>query len=190
MRDIAKWDWLGESLPADFANTVRREGMTYVEMWRTGADVTEWARRQDGQVPVPAPDEADERLDELRSLRDDVFTLLLGTAAGDPLPAGAAARVNARARTLVAVHQLTDAPGHVVTRAIDVAAVVDEIIALVVAAVIDLIGGVTHADLGFCDAPSCGQFFMRERPNRRWCGAACGSRARVARHADRAATRH
>jgi predicted RNA-binding Zn ribbon-like protein len=87
------------------------------------------------------------------------------------------------------VHQLTDAPGHVTTRAVDTESVVDEMIALVVAAVIDLIGGVTRADLGFCDAPSCGQFFMRERPNRRWCGAACGSRARVARHADRAATR-
>jgi predicted RNA-binding Zn ribbon-like protein len=183
--NIAKWDWLGESLPTDFANTVRREGMAYAEMWRTGADVTEWARRQHGQVPVPSPDEAQARLDELRALRDDVFALLLATSAGEPLPANATARVNALARIQVAVHQLAEAPGQVRTRAVGTGSAVDEMVALVVAAVIGLVGGVTRADLGFCDAPSCGQFFLRERPNRRWCGAACGSRARVARHASR-----
>jgi predicted RNA-binding Zn ribbon-like protein len=40
--------------------------------------------------------------------------------------------------------------------------------------------------VGFCDAPSCGQFFAGGRAGRRWCSDACGTRARVARHARRA----
>ena len=39
--------------------------------------------------------------------------------------------------------------------------------------------------LAYCDAPSCGQFFMRSRRDQRWCGPACGTRTRVARHASR-----
>jgi predicted RNA-binding Zn ribbon-like protein len=39
--------------------------------------------------------------------------------------------------------------------------------------------------LAFCDAPSCGQFFIRRRRDQRWCSAACGTRTRVARHATR-----
>jgi len=187
---MAMWDWLGEPLPLDFANTIRRDGMTYVEMWRTGGDVVEWARRQHGQVPVPSPDEAEDRLGELRSVRDDAFALLMATTSGRELPADVTARINARARTPVAVHQLGSVPGRIETYVVDSGSGVDELIALVIAALIDLIGGGAHDDVGFCDAPSCGQFFVRERPNRRWCGAACGSRARVARHASREAAGH
>ena len=186
MLDIPMWSWLGESLPTDFANTVRRDGMTYVELWGTGADVAEWARRQDGQVPVPSPDEAEDRLDELRSIRDDVFALLLATTSGGELPGDVTARINALARRSVAVHQLGDTPGRIETRSVGAATATDELIAAVIAAVIDLVGS-AHTDLGFCDAPSCGQFFLRERPNRRWCTTACGTRARVARHARRSA---
>ena len=34
--------------------------------------------------------------------------------------------------------------------------------------------------VGFCDAPSCGQFFERRRVSQLWCSDACGTRARVA----------
>ena len=36
-----------------------------------------------------------------------------------------------------------------------------------------------------CAAPSCVVFFVADRPRRRWCCAACGNRARVARHYQR-----
>jgi predicted RNA-binding Zn ribbon-like protein len=42
-----------------------------------------------------------------------------------------------------------------------------------------------HGGVGFCDAPSCGQFFERSRISQLWCSHACGTRARVARHAQR-----
>lgn len=36
-----------------------------------------------------------------------------------------------------------------------------------------------------CTAPSCVMFFVADRPRRQWCCAACGNRARVARHYQR-----
>ena len=58
----------------------------------------------------------------------------------------------------------------------------DELVARCVAATIEIAG---HPRLTLCDSPGCGQLFLRERENKRWCGAACGTRARVARHAAR-----
>ena len=57
----------------------------------------------------------------------------------------------------------------------------------------ELLGRVAHSAIelsaaggvGFCDAPSCGQFFERRRVSQLWCSDACGTRARVARHAHR-----
>lgn len=39
-----------------------------------------------------------------------------------------------------------------------------------------------------CPAPGCILFFEKAHPRREWCSATCGNRARVARHADKAAT--
>ena len=36
--------------------------------------------------------------------------------------------------------------------------------------------------LGVCEAPGCVRYVVRDRPRRGWCSAACGNRARVARH--------
>lgn len=189
MSDIEVWDWLGEPLAVDVANTVRRHGMTYVDLWRAGDDVVTWAHLQHGRVPVPDEQAIAARLDDLRAVRDDVFALLLATASGVRLPEDVTARINARAQTFVVVGQLTDTAGVVEVRPVGLANPVDELVGRCIGATIDLVGGADHADVGFCDAPSCGQFFMRERPNRRWCGPACGTRARVARHARRVAGR-
>jgi len=47
---------------------------------------------------------------------------------------------------------------------------------------IDLFGGPGRADLRACHAPGCVLYFVKEHPRREWCSAACGNRARVARH--------
>lgn len=36
--------------------------------------------------------------------------------------------------------------------------------------------------VGACVAPGCVRYFVRDHPRRGWCSAACGNRARVARH--------
>ena len=60
---------------------------------------------------------------------------------------------------------------------------VDELLARVAAATIELVGSGGRDAVRFCDAPSCGDFFAPDRRDQRWCDDSCGTRARVARHA-------
>jgi predicted RNA-binding Zn ribbon-like protein len=43
----------------------------------------------------------------------------------------------------------------------------------------------TAAAIALCDAPGCGQLYLRGRPNQQWCNPHCGTRARSQRHAER-----
>jgi predicted RNA-binding Zn ribbon-like protein len=178
------WEWLGDDLAIDFANTLRRRGMDYEELLSEPGDLREWASRQEGRVPVPSPAAARAGLARVRSVRDDAFAVLRAAALGAPLPRGPAGRLNRVALRHPVIAQLGaearvgGRPGRL-----------DELLARAIAATIDLATRAEAAGLALCDAPSCGQFFLRERDNQRWCGPACGTRARVARHAHRRAGR-
>jgi predicted RNA-binding Zn ribbon-like protein len=50
---------------------------------------------------------------------------------------------------------------------------------------IALFAGARRRELRACLAPGCVLYFLREHPRRGWCSAACGNRARVARHYER-----
>ena len=47
---------------------------------------------------------------------------------------------------------------------------------------IDLFAGDGRLQLRACLAPGCVLYFVKNHPRREWCSAACGNRARVARH--------
>jgi predicted RNA-binding Zn ribbon-like protein len=47
---------------------------------------------------------------------------------------------------------------------------------------IDLLSGPHRGDLRACGAPGCFLLFLKDHPRREWCCAACGNRARQARH--------
>jgi predicted RNA-binding Zn ribbon-like protein len=177
------WDWLGEPLAIDFANTVRRRGARYEELLRRPDDLVAWARQEGGRVPVPALGDAERRVPEVRACRDDVFAVLRAAAAGEALPPAAARRIDARVRALPVVPQLDRLPGRRRLVTAHRAPAVDELLARACTSAIELVGGDAVADVGLCDAPSCGQFFVRGRRDQVWCGPACGTRARVARHA-------
>jgi predicted RNA-binding Zn ribbon-like protein len=191
---IERWSWLGESLGIDFANTIRRRGLEYVEYLDSPRALAEWARRE--ELPLGARD-VGSRLAEVRALRDAVFALLLDAARGagvtppgaalppdaasprDPTsPPSAEARLNAALARVPLVPQLRD--GDVVLTAPRDAPALDVLLARVAASVLDML---RDPALSFCDAPSCGQFFLRHRSDQRWCDPSCGTRARVARHA-------
>ena len=55
----------------------------------------------------------------------------------------------------------------------------------IAAAAIDLLTGPDAATVALCDAPGCGQLYLRGRPNQQWCNPHCGTRARSQRHAER-----
>jgi predicted RNA-binding Zn ribbon-like protein len=174
------WDWLGEPLAADFANTLKRRGRTMLDLLRGGDDLAEWAGLEDGRVPAVSAEEAAARLDEVRAVRDDVAAVLRAAVDGADA-AAAVARLDGLARRRPVVAQLGAEDGVVAGDP----SPLDELLARVVAGAIVLGRDATGAGLGFCDAPSCGQFFVRDRPDQRWCDPSCGTRARVARHAER-----
>jgi predicted RNA-binding Zn ribbon-like protein len=172
------WDWLGEPLAVDFANTTKRSGGEELELLQAPDDLVAWAACEDGRVP--AIDAGAVRIGEVRTLRDDVKALLHAVVAGELAPGPAVERVNARVRAAPLVSQLRD--GELVLAPAAAAAPLDELLARVAQSAIDL---VARGGVGFCDAPSCGQFFERRRVSQLWCSDACGTRARVARHAHR-----
>jgi predicted RNA-binding Zn ribbon-like protein len=182
------WSWLGEPLAIDFANTVRRRGKTYIEHLRSGDDLATWSRHQHGRVPVIDAGAADARFDDVRALRDEVLALLRATAgrpgstaAASGAPEAPATRINAALRETPLVPQL--GPDGARLEPVSPAAPLDELLSRVAASAIELASPEAAASLALCDAPGCGQLYVRRRRDQRWCDASCGTRARVARHA-------
>ncbi len=66
----------------------------------------------------------------------------------------------------------------------------DALTTLIARRTIELITSVQWDQLQPCLAPSCAYFFLRDATRRQWCSAACGNRARVARHAMRQRSPH
>jgi len=191
-------------LAIEFANTVRRHGQRYVELLDTPHDLVEWADHQG--LPLSERD-VGSRLTDVRALRNAVFALLLDAAHATPPPGAtsppgampgpgatprpdatprpgatprpeAEARLNAALAAVPLIPQLRD--GDIALTAPREAPPLDTLLARVAASALDALG---DPALAFCDAPSCGQFFLRHRGDQRWCGPACGTRARVARYA-------
>jgi predicted RNA-binding Zn ribbon-like protein len=172
---IERWSWLGEPLAADFANTVRRRGFEYEEHLQDAGDLVDWAAHEG--IALTKRD-IGPRLGEVRELRDAVFAILLAATKREPTPHGSERRVNAALAAVPLVPQLVD--GRVELTAPGEHGALDELLARIAASLLELL---ESPALAFCDAPSCGQFFLRHRGDQRWCGASCGTRARVARHA-------
>ena len=177
-RQTPDWDWLGEPLAVDFANTTKRFGADDRELLQAPEDLVIWAEHEAGRVPAIEPGAV--RLGEIRTFRDDVKALLRAAVDGGHAPVPAVERVNARLRAAPLVAQLRD--GASVLAPAAAVAPLDELLARVAHSAIEL---AAHGGVGFCDAPSCGQFFERGRAAQLWCSHACGTRARVARHAQR-----
>jgi predicted RNA-binding Zn ribbon-like protein len=55
-------------------------------------------------------------------------------------------------------------------------------VADVARATVEMLGGETGHHLRACRAPGCVLYFIKQHPRREWCSAACGNRARQARH--------
>jgi predicted RNA-binding Zn ribbon-like protein len=176
--DHETWDWLGEALAVDFANTTKRSGGDEHELLQAAEDLVTWAELEAGRVPEIEPQAV--RLGEIRTFRDDVKALLHAAVDGERAPVPAVERVNARLRAAPLVAQLRDGTA-VLAPAVETAPL-DELLARVAHSAVEL---AAHGGVGFCDAPSCGQFFERSRASQLWCSHACGTRARVARHAQR-----
>ena len=172
--------WLGEPLAIDFANTVMvvREGeeMDLIgDLDGIGRWLDAEAERL-GELSV-APD----RIGEIRSLRDAVRALLTAVAEQRSAPGWAVDEINAASAAAPVAPRLELGSAGSLRSAQD-GRDGDPISAaggLLARQAIALVTGPDHDRLGICRAPSCGMFFVGAR---RWCCAACGNRARAARH--------
>lgn len=183
-----KWCWLGDHLAVDLANTVRRRSNAMTELLNEPADLAEWLERE--RERVPCPEVVDAALFEaFLELRDNALVLLRAAVNGEPLPSIATAYVNAIVRRIPLPRVLGEHAGSTITIPIQSENECQTLLAILADAIVDLLGERQLHHLAFCDAPSCGQFFHRQRPNQHWCCSACGDRARSARYHKRSSGR-
>jgi predicted RNA-binding Zn ribbon-like protein len=177
---------LGEPLAIDLANTVMvvREG-EMVELLNSEGDLERWLelerpRLGDCRFAIAS-------LEEVKSTREDVRALFTATASGEPLPNGALERVNgASAAAPVALQlQLGDNGRPAIMEDPEEIKSVSALLGSVARSALRLVTAHEEAPLRLCNAPSCGMFFVGRR---KWCCAACGNRARAARHYRRRAS--
>jgi predicted RNA-binding Zn ribbon-like protein len=167
-----------DPLAVEFANTryaVRgdeREGVG------TPSELSRWLHEH--RLPVDADEPA---VPDFLALRDAIRSLLRATAEGEPLPEADTATVNNASELAPRWPTLagTAESGYGV---IEVASAdpVPAARARIARDAITILGGPLRADVRACRAPGCVQYFVKDHPRREWCSAACGNRARVARH--------
>lgn len=179
------WSWLGDHLAIDVANTVvlRRGG--YVDLVAEPDGWATWLHHEAVRLPTALAGHDDRAGSHaLTALRDHVLALLRAAAAGDSLPRPSIEAVNAVVQQAPPVRVL--GPGGELEMLPAAGGEPSaQLRGLVAAAVVDLLTGPDRTRLALCPAPGCGQLYLRSRTNQRWCGDACGNRARGARHHSR-----
>lgn len=194
---------LGEPLPVELMNTVwaDRDGVHDSLLGPDG--LARWLgavgpRLPAGPAPEDAPDPEPALVGQFRQLRD-ALRRLAAVATGDPRPY--AASPTAEPATAV------DAAVEAVNRACAFAPVWSQLswpdggapartgrcahsrgaaaLSAIAEEAVLLFAGPDRAELRACRAPGCVLYFVRAHPRREWCSAACGNRARVARHYQR-----
>ena|SRR6185437_2268418 len=172
--------WLGEDLSVDLANTVMvvREGGETVDLLIDEEQMRRWLAFEGERLGL-----AELKLDgrgfaRLCGLRDAVRELFAASVEGRPLPAESLACVNAASEQDPYSPQLHIHEGVAEVRESSGGGV-GRLLGMSARAAIRLLGEPGGAELHLCRAPSCGMFFLGRR---RWCCAACGNRARAARH--------
>jgi predicted RNA-binding Zn ribbon-like protein len=164
------WEWQ-EGVPAiDLTQTVRDVRGTAVDDLRSDEDLDAWLASQEDRVP-PA---YERDVAAWRELRAAITAAFAATLAGEPLPGAAVEHINACAGPVVP--QLREGRREYVPSGA---------LAAVAASAIEILGTETRERLRFCAAPSCGMYYLGHRADQQWCSPACGTRARVARHAAR-----
>jgi predicted RNA-binding Zn ribbon-like protein len=159
---------------------VRRRGWRYTELITCPADLRDWLDHERGRLAIAA--EVDTVLVARFALtRDHVLRVLRAAA----LPAADVHAINEVAAAAPAIRLLGTRPGQHLTRPVTRADQATRLCADIAAAAIDLLTGPDAATVALCDAPGCGQLYLRGRPNQQWCNPHCGTRARSQRHAER-----
>lgn len=142
------------------------------------------------RLPAAARDADPSRRAAFLDLRAAVRDALHAVVDGAPVPSDALEMLNAAAAAAPAsVRAVGDKRGRPRAELDYHGADSTEIaLATLAADAIELITGPAAEQLRACEAPGCVLMFAKDHPRRTWCSAACGNRARQARHYEQ--TRH
>lgn len=176
--------WLGQGLAVDLANTVIvvRKG-ELVDLLADPDGLRRWLEIEGVRIGTARELEAD--LGRIRSLRDGARKLLHAAAEGRRPPPACVRAVNAAAALNPTHERLVAGAESLEKRWVNVASDAASVfLAEVARSAIATVAGEGRDRLSICRAPRCGMLYVG-RANRRWCSAACGNRARVARHYER-----
>ena len=181
--------WLGEPLAIDLANTVmivrpergdeaggNVEGA--VDLLAAPADLHRWLSAEGERLAGYAVD-AESDLDAIHKLRGAVRALFGAAAEEREMPRQALALVNEASAASPVAPQLVSGSSRPSVASLTWDRSVAGLLGSAARSAIELLTATPEGELRVCLAPSCGMFYLGTR---RWCCAACGNRARAARH--------
>jgi predicted RNA-binding Zn ribbon-like protein len=180
-----------EPLAIELHNTLYANGGKVVDGLATQASARAWLDALADRLPRGGHGRPPTRA-ELLQLRDPVREALHAAIEGDaPLRSSleiinrtsAKAPRSPMARWRAATPPVADVDLHGASRA-------EAVLAAFAADAIDLLTGPHREDVRACGASGCTLLFLKNHPRREWCSAACGNRARQARHYARTRDRH
>lgn len=173
------WEWLGQGLALDLADTVTVEDGIEHDLIASVPDYARWAEREAEFLPEGYARALARGRRELLGLRTSIREAVGAVAAGKLPPKPAVDRLNAASRAAPSWSELD--PVDLSLRVRTSAKGMEALLALYARSAIDLFAA-ERSRLRRCPAPSCGMFYVGRRRQQRWCSTQCGTRARVARH--------
>lgn len=176
----------GQSLAVELYNTVFATAGREVDGLVDDASATAWLDAVGDLLPRPARG-SNPSAAQLRVLRSAIRDALEATLEGRYPDRTTLDAVNAHSALAPhAVHAVwrRNAPPHQHADFGD-AAHAAVVLAVIASDAIDILTGPHRLRLRRCRAPGCVLVFVRDQSRREWCSAACGNRARQARHYDR-----
>lgn len=172
-----------EPLAIELHNTLHVVAGAAVDGLADERGLRAWLAAVRDRLPAEARGADPRRLADFRRLRDAVREVLRAASERRPAPPAAVRALNEASVRSPRSVQLVDRRGdprvaidHHGADATDVA------LGAISVDAIELVAGDRRGDLGSCGAPGCVLMYLRDHPRRAWCSAACGNRARQARH--------
>lgn len=196
---------LGEPLAVEFMNTIWADRSGVHDALTTADEVAAWLRASpqipgcaDGELhrwlAVASTRDLEDTGTRLRELRDSVRRLAAAQT-DDPREHAASPSADVVHAVGIVNHAAAQAPhwsrldwrdGVEPTHDVQTGATTGTAITAGIAEqAIRLFSGEQRHELRACMAPGCVLYFIKQHPRREWCSAACGNRARAARHYQR-----
>jgi predicted RNA-binding Zn ribbon-like protein len=183
----------GEPWPIEFANTLWADREGSHDALATPVEVDDWLAATTAVAPPLSPHRVKvgaAEVDDAQALRDAIRRL---AAESTQDTRAAAVSQLALTRAVACVNEVAErAPrssqlhwpriGSPYRSSRSDSGPVAALLAELAEQAIELFSGPRREQLRACQGPGCVLYFVRDHPRREWCSAACGNRARVARH--------